>query len=1073
MSSRRQLIKAVKDFYQQVRNQSTTVTKEQSHWVLRTLLVSSRRPDWVNSGFVLPTVAMVALVVVLLTTAILFRAFDRSRNASNVRVNQATLAAATPVLDRAKAKIDKLFADPRLPRSTPSDYALYGVIRDNINQFTFGDETQLKLITGDGQSDPNNLDNDKTLLTAWKYPVDTDNDGYFDSYVIYGIYFRNPSTDRPRSSIEARTPPMNDGLAGSQCDTKVATSATLVGSQGWYKIGSALKRSIYVHTTTVPITKIPTNVSNAGKYKIFNGNKSFTSLEYQQDRERIPLSNNAVLYEDDLEITPGAGLKLNGRIVTNSNLLTRSDGQAIRFFQVSSPKSCYYEEENGKILVGGNVGNSRVSDTTDKSATQVDLFTKNGVTTSEISTDNKTTPNLGSNIAYNSQAYELRIQLLVNAAILGTQTISGSFPSQTVSSTDPTEVKNAVQQQINADGSLDANKVRLKQLDFYFRKRTRRVPYAEVPPNQTVALALKKNATVDYAVTDIDLLVKDSGNPDSLRPPEKWVFPFDPNDGITETGYANLAVKPNGSDKILLPATELIQQKQNGKENLLGDRVLSGNNLPELWWNGNKFVSLDDAPKLGQLIGPSTKKMIWDAGSGQRMRYSHVRQFADLGDVSRDGFWETNAALKPQGLLDAIGGLRIITGAGIYLPKSYTATSTAANFNSAIFVTDKVWSDAMAVVNTINDGLPYLQTPYLQMRATVVYHYQSSYYNPKTPSSNPQTPIACVSSYYDPTNQITANNQLTLPNVSSVDTTYPAGVVTTSAGNSNNGVVYPAPTKSVTYYQNVLNYQAQLKYPNGRWVNKPLKDALAKGTGTLTLTDKAAIDSTICALQILDNSITPDPTIIPPGAIRETAFLDARQIKAVDSKPNTSVYDLSIELRQPLEIRATVLDMNLLRKTGIGTGEYVLPNSGIIYATRDDALPDASDDIINPDKSGSNPNIAATDNILDPTRRPNGVMLINGSDLSRPNTTFKPEEKGLILASNLPVYVKGDFNKHLKSGTANTVQEFTQALTSNWSNFYDRGTSGNGTLDPDFACRNGQFSTCTVGDSWRPATILA
>jgi len=661
MSSHRQLIKAVKDFYQQLRSQSATATKEQSHWVLRTLLVSSRRPDWVNSGFVLPTVALVALVVVLLTTAILFRAFDRSKSASNVRVNQAVMAAATPALDRARAKIDALFKDPRLPRSTPSDLSLDQVITANRSQYTLGDETPLtlKLKTGDD-----------TLVSAWKYPVDTNNNGKFDSYTIYAIYFKTPKdTTKPRSTLEARTQPMANGLVSDQCKTTVATSADLVKAQGWYKVGSKLKRSIFVYTITVPITDpdIGKDEKLGPKYETYSGNKSFAALEYQQDRERIPLSNNAVLYNDDLSITPYPEFKLNGRVVTNSNLLTRQDpgdtSGKIRFYQVSSPASCYFEEDNGKIVVGGNVGNSNITDTKDRDdgttrpGQQVDLFSKtivDGDTTNRgfINAVNKTTPNLGSAIAYNSQAFEQRLASLVSdATARGVQTINGTFPNKTVSSVDPKEVQDAVKVEINTDALRDADEARKKQLDLYFRKRTRRVPYGEVP-------AGSDGKTTPYAYTG---LVSDNGN-DSLRPQDNWVFPFNKTDGTTHAGYANLAINPNtDKTKLLLSATDPQKEAQDGKETYLGDRILVGNNLPELWWDGSAFVRAEDAPTKGQAIA----KYLWDTGGNTRMRYSRVKQLDDLGATDRDGFWEKNAAGKPQNDVDVVGGLRVVTGAGI------------------------------------------------------------------------------------------------------------------------------------------------------------------------------------------------------------------------------------------------------------------------------------------------------------------------------------------------------------------------------------------------------------------------
>ena len=239
-------------------------------------------------------------------------------------------------------------------------------------------------------------------------------------------------------------------------------------------------------------------------------------------------------------------------------------------------------------------------------------------------------------------------------------------------------------------------------------------------------------------------------------------------------------------------------------------------------------------------------------------------------------------------------------------------------------------------------------------------------------------------------------------------------------------------SESSTDLAGQLSYQANLVFPNGRFVNQLLRNALnAKANNqSFTLSQQSAIDSTICALGILNGTLSPTTTptpgvTIPPGTISEIAFLDARQIQAIDKDTSPTATDLSkrfatdgsanlngtynldVEQRQPLEIRATVLDMSLLRQpTTSGTNvlassEYLLPNSGIIYASRDDALPDLSDKSTNPNGS---PNVQArqllspTDFLLDPTRRPNGILLINGSNLSR-SPSFQPAEKGLPAPS--------------------------------------------------------------------------
>ncbi len=1075
-----QIIKATKKFLNRLRKQLSSAIKKQIIWLLRTFFITKKRRGSVNAGFVLPTVVMVSIVVVLLTAAILFRSFERSKNASNVRVNEVVLKSASPALDRAKAKINQLFQDPRLPRSTPTDFSLSQVINGNINQYTFGDETQLQLVTTTPVSQTK-----QTLQTAWKYPVDTNNNGKFDSYTIYGIYFLTPTTVRPRSSIEARTTPMDQGTNGNQCTSTISTSADLVGSQGWYKVGGVLERSIFVYTTTVPITdiKTPSLDGNGTKYEVFTGNQGFAALEYQQDRTRVPLTNNAVIFDNDLAITPGTGLNLNGRVFTNANLLTRGSSGAIRYYLVSSPASCYYTQANSKIVVAGNVVNSRVSesDATGRLSTQVDLYdqsynasTLTSVSSGTIDDTNKSVPQAtyGNTAGYNDQAYVRRIKRLIDAT-------NAAYPNNTDL---PDTVQASITSALATNPSLDPAIARNTELQIYFQQRTRRIPYAEV------AFGGDPIGTYTGNTGSTSPLQRENSN--ALRPIDFWAFPFAPANGTTATGYAGIAIATNSTKKMYLTATDPAQQVNANKENVLGDRVLVGNNMPQYWYDKTlqAFVS---SPTTGQTISGRE----WDYqqnGSTNstvaRQRYSQASQLNNLGITDRDNFWELSAAQNPTGPLDVVGGLRVVTGAGIYLPTGVTPTSTSAQLTTAKAQTT-VWPDSMAMgVTNTTSGLPSSGTPYLQMRATAVYHYQTSSYNPQVPATY-QAPIACVASYYDPTSSTTAKNRATdfggnalmdskgvgLTGVTGVDPDFPAN----TNNQSLNGIVYSASSLSQKNYADVLTYQASLKYPNGFPVNLPLQKALTDQTNkvNLSLSEQSAIDSALCALQILDGSIgAPTKSTIPHGTIRETSFLDARQIEAIDKPVATSQsnYDLDIELRQPLEIRATVLDLDALRKTATSNAntEYLFPNSGIIYATRDDALPDLSNlNGLSQTAALSDStalNLSATDLVLDPNRRPNGIMLINGSDLSR-YSTYNAAEKGLILASNLPVYIqgqvpsgetKGYFNKHTK-------QEFTQLNT--WGTaFYQRKD-----LDSDFACRKDQFPACTTGETWRPATVIA
>lgn len=1089
MSQKRYPVKAFIRISKKISRRFFQTTKKQLIWLLRTVFGVNRKTEAANAGFVLPTVVMVSIVVVLLTIAIMFRSFDRAKNASNVRVNQAVLTASTPALDRARAKLKKLFDDKRLPRSTPSDKALDGILKDQIKEYTFGDETLLEL------SHP---DSAEPLRTAWRFPVDTDNNGKFDSYTLYGIYYKNPELNNnktqyktQRNPLQARATPMSFATIGSSCANAGDTSASLVGVNGWFQSTKSLRlvKAFFVYTATVPITD-ETKLPDTTNYEVNKGNRGFSALEYEQDKVQQSLINNAVVYEDDLVLTPGTDFRLNGRIFTNANFLTGTDSATIKLYQVSSPASCFYDGENGKVTVGGNIATGGFTAASSK-FTQFDLFPGKGTAPSTVSLENQqsitgsTTPN----IAYNNLAYAQRINRLVRAYTTANPiATNASYTTYQNTSNDPLEVQQAI-------GSFNPTPAEIptlrdEQLEIYFRKRTRRVPFSEVAFNGNALGGFATNKP--YQTTNDD--------PDSLRPIDAWVFPTNPTDGKTETGFATLQLNTSGT-KLKPEATEPSLQSVEGKEPFLGDRVRVGNNLPQLWWKTSDPKNPKFTP---QFVGPelvdiqNISGIEWDdfdpaqPETKDRYRLSRVQTLADVGSTDRDRLWELDAARIPENPQDPVGGLRVVTGAGIYLRQGDTPAT--ANFATA---STEIWSDMMPVFDGSPETTsapywmydPYIKftkgtpiadnLPYLKMRATAVYHYNPTNYNQDYPK-----PIACVSSFYDPTNSTTAKNKTGLPGWAATTPTGFGGGGT--GGKSNNGIVYGPPTKSASNYLQLLTYQSNLKYKNGRSIDDGLlKTALATTATARSLSQQSTIDAAICALQILDGSITPSNTVIPHGAIFETAFLDARQIKAIhkdnadtevletfstvtggDGKPADpgTAYDLPPRDRQPLEIRATVLDMNLLRtKTIAGKSaatEYLLPNSGIIYATRDDALPDLTA------PTGLKPTArkleSAVDYKLDPTRRPNAIMLVKGEKLWR-ELEYRDAEKGLILATNLPAYVKGDFNKHTK-------EEFKTPLNSTWSNFYSRTD-----LDDDFACRKGdpRLPKCTTGDEWRSAAVVA
>ena len=1054
------------------------MTRRTMRSLFRVWMRINRQDRYGRAGFVLPTVVMVMLVVVLLSVTIMFRSMDRAKMAQYNRVSEATLNAAAPALERAKAKLSQAFGYAQAKAGTTPDEESDAnfVTSLETETFTFGDEKRLTVAVGT-----------KELKTAWRFPADTDGNGKEDSYILYEILYARPEKQEDsRTAFQARAVPMPsvpDNTLPNDCKTQVVANDRDDLSLNWSKRGPNLQKSIFVYITAVPILN-PTSTQEK------KSNTSFPTLEYHLELIRKSLGANAVFYDGDLEISPGPAFYLNGAIRTNSNLLVTPTGSAaFELKLLSSPKSCFSRDpENSKITVAGNVVNGTLeSRTAAPTAVTVDLHPEGTATPAfSINTTNQSSSNPASEVAYNSDAYEQRIARLVEA-----WTTAKPTSSDTQFSTDDPP-------------SLIQSLGRKKALELYFRDRTRKVPFKEVAEG----IEAISSCPTPYQVDTIKETLPDTKK-ETLRPCDLWAYSIQGSKSITGLGLKAdqmKAVKPSNEDK---------------KEYFIGDRVQVGNGQPALQYDGTNEKFNPGEQTFGKWVTKEDKP-----GEARLRPTQQIPQFNIA--IDRDGFWEKVAAQLPKSVDEGRGGLRVITGAGVYdrtksfLPPPLTPLTVPAlppttyddPATTSIEEFKIVWPDTMPMSPALNTkaydndptsstyqtwvpltALPApgakFSTADLQMRATAVYHYADNGIDlNKTPIDIEQTPIACVSSYYDPTTKTTADasNNGKVYN-------FPPRPSVSASKNSTTGLFTGSPTDLVA--------QANYVFPDGRFANKPLRDALdalavVKTVDKLSLAQQSAIDTTACALAILDNTATAS-TVIPNGVIYERTLLDARQIKAVTKNNKATTvdetftlssplsggqeanlgdqprHDLPLEQRQPLEVRVTVLDLGLLRTTSYAkkstdgpSGEYLLPLSGLIYASREDALPDLSY------RKPSNGKIdeftqnlvSRTDYKLDPTRSPDGIMLINGSKLFRGETNSESDptiERGLTLATNNPVYVRGNFNLH-------TEEEFTDAKLGNadyWTKFYDRKI-----LSTVYGCRK-IYGDCTGIDEWRPATILA
>ena len=178
--------KVIQRLFRQIWKLAVSFTKSLADWLLRGLLVTRTRQhrQTARAGFVLPTVAMLLVVVTLVIGSILLRTGSRTNQVISERNQQIIYNAATPAVDRAKAKLEYLFKrDDRLPQGTPSESRLMSMLlndgQNNVdrlptNPYNLADETRLDL--DGGGEDP-----------AWSFKMDTDGNGQPDTTVAYSI----------------------------------------------------------------------------------------------------------------------------------------------------------------------------------------------------------------------------------------------------------------------------------------------------------------------------------------------------------------------------------------------------------------------------------------------------------------------------------------------------------------------------------------------------------------------------------------------------------------------------------------------------------------------------------------------------------------------------------------------------------------------------------------------------------------------------------------------------------------------------------------------------------------------
>ncbi|PSB24342.1 hormogonium polysaccharide biosynthesis protein HpsA [Stenomitos frigidus] len=384
--SDRKLAKAVQSLFRQVARLSRNLSRALVGWLLRTALIANRRTRS-TSGFVLPTTVLLILIVSLTAGALSYRAFNTSTRTINETQNRVIYNAATPAIDRARAKIEFLFdstKDTRFPGGVPSsDFLVSMLLNDGTTTINGQKAGQLLL----GGNDPYTLPDEKTWGAAngsatgrldsngdtkpdnaWGFRADTDGDGSDDATIVYSIAFSIPPNTGTGSNITQgwqRLVALSDsdkakGIAGSDPRSPVpfartgplSNSPSAAGCRGSSSGGSSVEQGWYQDTSNTAVLRrnfqvdafvLPDSATKAGS------TTNLATLEFQQDRVLNRGNKWGAWFRNDLEIFPGPPFQWNGAMHTEGNLIVGNN--SFSAYLISSPYSCLWYESSSEITV--------------------------------------------------------------------------------------------------------------------------------------------------------------------------------------------------------------------------------------------------------------------------------------------------------------------------------------------------------------------------------------------------------------------------------------------------------------------------------------------------------------------------------------------------------------------------------------------------------------------------------------------------------------------------------------------------------------------------------------------------
>ncbi|MEO0948743.1 MAG: hypothetical protein AAFY11_11495, partial [Cyanobacteria bacterium J06641_5] len=315
----------------------------------------------------MPTAVLLTIAIGLFVSAILVQTFSRTSEVAISRDRVRVDNIAEPAIDRAKAKLEALFIDPRRTLGVPNEGLLLAALNNtdgdgdgkvDIDIGVAGTADDLNVDPPDGSTDPYTLpdetrldvDNNAGPDNAWSFQSDLNGDGNLET-IVYSITLlrENNGQDLDSSDLDkanndvVRTGPLTVGTGFGNASTLAANCPSALQPQGgWTPIGTARFRKNF---------QVNVFVEDGDP-----NNPTVSAFEFQQDREVTQGNAFGVWFRYDLVVSPGPNVQfnLNGAVHTDGSLFSWNN--SVRYFLVSAPNSCIYTAEGSAITLAETLG---------------------------------------------------------------------------------------------------------------------------------------------------------------------------------------------------------------------------------------------------------------------------------------------------------------------------------------------------------------------------------------------------------------------------------------------------------------------------------------------------------------------------------------------------------------------------------------------------------------------------------------------------------------------------------------------------------------------------------------------